>query len=408
MPRKRKEPELDSQAKTFIQGELKRLFQSEMKGDMSFGEKPTQSAAPISATSPGPLPMSLTAGGKLDKDPATQPQVAFTDNKHLAPLEPFDELARQQLGATPQGQALPPVFEKPSVVKDPTITMENYQEWGADNPSRFDETEGNPEGNPNPAGTDTGQGISRPLQLMPPESMRYAVQGAVPPNTLENPSEMTGQDVDPSKIGREPASLRAGSNVEAAPGDVVPPPERQMQSNVLFDMFNVVPPGFGLGSSNKLFVENEQRDEFIRYRGTYTPRMDNGPPTGIVPNPWQSQDAIPKTLVEGAIRDLHARVKAMEDTVKKAMKTATVGTLPTDVNDKPSSMGLPRRKSCLQPVHDNIQEWTPNVEPAGVFLNTRGFRHLHSAFNYPERTEVDKPNGGPVLRRRRALEVNLP
>jgi hypothetical protein len=302
-------------------------------------------------------------------DPAHESKEVFLDNKHLQPLEPFDEMVQQSLGPTAQGGALPQMpFNLPPVIPD-------------------DETQPTPEKD--------GEGVTPRAnnQLQP---------------SAADQSQLDGPMVDPPKVGREPGSLRAGSNLEAAPSDVIPPPKRQLQSHITFDMFNLVPPGYGLGAANKLFVENEQRDAYLRYQQGFVPRMDNGAPTGLYPAAWQLQDVMPQSLMIEAMMSLRHRLEAIEKTVNEARQTMNVETLPSDVNRQPSSQGLPRRVSPLQPVIDNVQPWTPNKEPAGMYLNPRGFRHLHSSFALPEMRELDARNSGPVLRKRRGLELNLP
>jgi len=205
----------------------------------------------------------------------------------------------------------------------------------------------------------------------------------------------------PAILEREQTILRAHFQ-EATANDVTPTPERQLQSDVMFDMFSVVPPGYGLGQRNKLFVENEQREAFLRFQNNFFPRADDGPPTGIVAAPWQLQDNIPKDVlgmwVNSDLQRHRAAIGAYNTVVGK-----TSGSLPGDVVTTASARGLPRPVSFLRPVITNNDPLLPVTEPAGVFLNARGFKHLYSPLSVPTAREVDIEGGGSHLRRRRAM-----
>jgi hypothetical protein len=74
-----------------------------------------------------------------------------------------------------------------------------------------------------------------------------------------------------------------------------------------------------------------------------------------------------------------------------------------------SSSGLPRdARSPFEPVIQNKAEWTPTVDPAGYLLGARGWKRPFSALRSPQEHETQRDNGGPHLRKRRALEVILP
>lgn len=196
---------------------------------------------------------------------------------------------------------------------------------------------------------------------------------------------------------------------EAEPADVIPSEKDQLTSDIIFDAFDEVAPGFGLGISNKLFVENELRERKLRHVDNFFPRPDPGVPTGVTPPPWQLQEVLPVSLVKSFFDKVETRMASMEKTIQNSLAIGkTVHTLPDEVRAVPSSKGLLRPASILEPVNNNIQRWLPTFDPAGVYLNQRGLRHLHSPWNHPYEAEEDSVNSGPTLRRRRSLAINLP
>ena len=81
----------------------------------------------------------------------------------------------------------------------------------------------------------------------------------------------------------------------------------------------------------------------------------------------------------------------------------SAGALPNDVNPMASSRGLLRPPSFLRAVIINNEPLLPVVEPAGVYLNARGFKHTYSPNNAPTQREIDLNGGGSHFRRRRAM-----
>lgn len=244
----------------------------------------------------------------------------------------------------------------------------------------------------------------------PPDSSTAPV---VPSNDavslVTGPDVQAGQDASQIPVHDSANPTLRTQYEEAEPSDIIPSAEEQLMGDIIFDTFNEVPPGFGLGTNNKLFVENEQRERKLRQVDNFFPRPDQGAPTGVLPPPWQLQEVLPVSLVQAFFSKVEDRIAAMEHSIASAMKVGnTVHALPAEVKAQPSSQGLPRQASVLTPVISNIQRWLPTVDPAGVFLNKRGLRHLHSPWNYPFEAEQDTVNSGPTLRRRRALAINLP
>jgi len=240
------------------------------------------------------------------------------------------------------------------------------------------------------------------------EGDRSATQSLVP--VLQ-----TGGDTTTANQPAE-ATLRAGYQLDPLANKVVPAPEKQIQSDVLFDMFSVVQPGFGKGADNKLVYENEARENAVRFQEPlFTPRFEHGgADIGIAqhvhPLRWQFQPNGVGAQIAAHVQSLEQRISNMNDLLIKATSVGRdVQTLPDVSNYTPSSQGLPRQQTnLLNPVIDNRARWNPVVEAPGYALNQRGMRHTHSPWSRPFNSEYDPMNSGPVLKKRRSLEVILP
>lgn len=212
------------------------------------------------------------------------------------------------------------------------------------------------------------------------------------------------------------ATLRPSFQLDPLATKIIPTPEKQIQSDVLFDMFSVVQPGFGKGVDNKLVYENEARENAIRFKQPmYLPRFEHGnADIGIAqhvhPVRWQFQPHGVDAELMQHMRDLNERMIKMQGLMAKATALgADPRTLPHVSNHHPSTQGLPRQQlNILRPVIDNRSRWNPVAEAPGFALNKRGLRHLHSPWMEPFHAEHDPMNSGPVLKKRRALELILP
>lgn len=212
------------------------------------------------------------------------------------------------------------------------------------------------------------------------------------------------------------ATLRSSFQLDPLANEVVPAPDKQIQSDVLFDMFSVVQPGFGKGVDNKLVYENEARENAIQFKEPmYLPRFEHGSADiGIAqhvnPLQWQFQPHGVGAQIAAHVKQLDAMRSDMNALLEKATAVgADPRTLPGVSNHHPSSQGLPRQQlNVLQPVIDNRSRWNPVIEAPGFALNKRGYRHLHSPWMQPFHAEHDPMNSGPHLKKRRSLEVILP
>jgi len=222
-----------------------------------------------------------------------------------------------------------------------------------------------------------------------------------------------GDSTDPTIRPEAEPSIRPQFALDSLANKVVPTPEKQIQSDVLFDMFSVVQPGFGLGSDNKLNYENDAREKEVHFKDPlYKPRseQDIGIAQHVHPLRWELQPNDTGGQILAHLAKLEQKMKGMKSLIRQATAVGADGAaLPDTTNVIASSKGLARHhKNVLEPVIHNRVPWQPVKEAPGYALNQRGFRHEHSPWGNPFQRETDRFNSGPVLKKRRALEVILP
>lgn len=193
--------------------------------------------------------------------------------------------------------------------------------------------------------------------------------------------------------------------------EVVPSARKQLQSDIAFDMFSVVRPGFGLGADNKLFVQQDIWEKKIQGMNPHTfPRgnggANGGPEGGLKPSPWPLQNVMTKGQV-GHLFDRVAKRTNSIANIARRTHTRTINALPDDIVGSGSAKGLKRKPSPLEPIYNHHEPWLPYNEQAGIFLNRRGFKHQYNPMRTPLRVERDPLNGMQTLNKRRALEVIL-
>jgi hypothetical protein len=113
---------------------------------------------------------------------------------------------------------------------------------------------------------------------------------------------------------------------EAGPGDLNLTKEKEIQSDIVFDMFSEVPSGYGEGASNKLFLQEVNREaKIVHQEPMFTPALWLGPLDMITPPPWQLQPVMDDDEV----------VAFME---RKRRKLDSLGTMVTRNGEKSSNV----------------------------------------------------------------------
>ena len=199
---------------------------------------------------------------------------------------------------------------------------------------------------------------------------------------------------------------------QATPEQVIAVSKQQLRSDIEFDMFSYVKPGFGNGPTNKLFNLQNARDAIvINDRSDMTPGQYLGPTDNIEPGPWQFQRVIPEKLWMGALGLKNNRLKLARSAADAYKDIGTSNLLGDDYGfgSKLSAKGLPRRGGCvLEPVIRNDMHWTNTSTPTGYELNRKRPRLGTDAQRYPEHLDsYTYAMGGPTTKRRRALGIVL-
>jgi len=225
---------------------------------------------------------------------------------------------------------------------------------------------------------------------------------------LEARLSQKGSDkiLDPVTYDHGRASLR--SQFLLGGEDAVRKTARErMEMDVQFDMFDFVPEGYGLGSHNKMFIQEQNHDRLIRYaEPMFEPRPKDG--SELTNDQFDPRLMNQMNNTNAYLIKQMNELSSMGETAKR-QKVASVNTLADDNNSIRSSKGLRGSgPSPFEPVIRTRSPWIPTTEPAGVDMR----RQLKSIFNTqrePQRhVEYNPHNGMPTLDRRNAMQIILP
>lgn len=205
--------------------------------------------------------------------------------------------------------------------------------------------------------------------------------------------------------------LRPEYGMEKA-GQVIPATRKQLESDIRFDMFDHVKPGFGEGMDNKLFLMQEARDKKIVYApDLHAPGQWIGPTAGVDVPPWQWQRVIPSDVIRNYQQETRSR--------EHAGTQLLLSTGPRSSNILGDDIGYPMPYSAcelkrnpyspFEPVIRTDMHWQHVKEPIGVKLNRKRMRLETDAQRYPRALDSSVVGqGGVNLPKRRSLEVILP
>lgn len=216
----------------------------------------------------------------------------------------------------------------------------------------------------------------------------------------------------PENVDRATDTLRPRYGM-LGPRDVIPSPIDQLRSDIAFDMFSFVQPGFGEGRDNKLFqYQNFTQDVVQNIGRKFLPRPDDGRLNYQHPMPFQWQPVQDVRKSARLIQNEEILIPKL-DALTRQLGEGSSAVLGRDVPEVPlaiSSQGLRRDIRCpLEPTIQNADNMQPTVDPAGYWLQNRGFRRLFSPWREPQTREVQTLSRPmPHYNKRRSLEVVLP
>ena len=198
---------------------------------------------------------------------------------------------------------------------------------------------------------------------------------------------------------------------EASIQSVIPSWQKQVESDIRFDMFDTVNPGFGEGADNKLYLMDQTREaRIVHMEPHFFPGDYIGAVNGFTVPPWQLQREMP----EQEVKKYSDRKR--QDVLDKAEVYNSMGGMSTNILGDDvgyayshSAGELKRRKlSPLEPVIRTDMDWQHVKGPTGVKLNKLSMRRVHDALRYPRNLQSSlMGDGGPTMDRRRSLEVIL-
>lgn len=206
-------------------------------------------------------------------------------------------------------------------------------------------------------------------------------------------------------------SMRPGYGM-AGSTDMIPGGRDQLLSDLEFDMFSIVQPGFGEGVTNKVFLQQEARDAKIVYHEPQYgyPRQWTGPTDGYTPLPWQWQDVMSNKDLDKEVQR-EATSMMLGNSMYQRYNRSGTNVLGDDTGYslKMSSKGLPHpSNSPFEPVYNNVHPWQPVYPPLGKDLKRKQMRREFDALRQPEHmTSNIAYEGGPTLSKRRALQIVL-
>jgi hypothetical protein len=164
----------------------------------------------------------------------------------------------------------------------------------------------------------------------------------------------------------------------------------QLRGDVEFDLFSVVKPGFGLGSTNTIYLDNEKKTQKVQYKDPlYVPRQWDGFEHGVVPPPVQFAPVMTRAQMVRGPRKLMKRMRDEENYYAAFPPAASNQVLPGDNMMVGSSTGLKTNNpSPLLPHIDTHYYWQKAQDPAGFKMQTRKFRKLYDPLRKPQSNSV--------------------
>lgn len=256
----------------------------------------------------------------------------------------------------------------------------------------------------------TSAGGDSALQL--PGSTTGSMEERAKPYTLDSEGKIQDDDPDKAYFNKKAKTAITIQGHEfddpintirpdyglAGAADVVPEPKKQTISDVMFDMFGVVPPGFGNGATNKLFLQQQSWEKFVKYGGKmFGPNTFDGPTCGVKPMPPQWTRLKSDAFIEQnrkSFNSLHDM--AINTAQRHSVTEQPAGALPIDygLNSTLSSKKLPRsRASVLMPVISNRAAFQPAFDPP-AFQRTEKRRKLFDPVRHPNMSASSYQNNG--------------
>jgi hypothetical protein len=150
--------------------------------------------------------------------------------------------------------------------------------------------------------------------------------------------------------------------------------KERFASNLQFELFSYVPPGFGNGIDNKLFRMDVNRKRLIEWDDPMNQhRAYDGPTCGVTPLPYQWQNDMTDENYSDAINMLASGPREVMKAKKGPIRSSLLG----EVFYQPSSKGLPQSHPTFLQKAINVTEKFHNpVTPCGAYLREPNIRNI--------------------------------
>jgi hypothetical protein len=218
--------------------------------------------------------------------------------------------------------------------------------------------------------------------------------------------------LDTETVDTATPSMRPQYGMEGASA-VVPSTAKQLASDLGFDMFSWVNRGYGNGSDNKLYLQQEAHEKLVRYAGDmYGPGAHPGPIGGIAPMPMGWAPVKPSKFINHTHRKFNRNNRLCMNLYNSAApQNGTALALPDDIGSPHmfSSQELPRKmNSPLEPVYNNYSVFQSVRDAAGMDRKSSTMaRSLHDPVRNPYNQPSDTQHGIPHLSRRLGMQEIL-
>ena len=204
----------------------------------------------------------------------------------------------------------------------------------------------------------------------------------------------------PAADGVSDARLQLRPNfIELGGASVRKTREDAILDELLWNSFDHVDPNGYLGERNKIYRDH-LRNEQLRYKAPLWCGSTFEPNHGIFPLNLALQTVRPPIVFKEGLRQ---KLKRCKRTIKsRSRKLQAKEILNGDLNIATPSSGLPHRKPTpFNFKNDNRFDLYPNKEPAGIYLNKRGFKSAlgDETWNFPfEKSKRQRGSGRRTTR----------
>jgi len=247
-----------------------------------------------------------------------------------------------------------------------------------------------------------------PKDEAPPPEPPKAFFGYLGSRNLENsdilnaPTNPRGDAITPAKgvVNARQDTLRPQYGI-ANPMDAIPSQREQIKSDIIFSDFSQVAPGFGLGVTNAMFLQEQKRDAKIVYAEPMSePRRDDGPTGTVLPPPFEWQPLISRSDRKQE-EEYTEKCEARKMLAVHLVGTGSLNILGDDYGQfrAISDKGLHRpADSPFEPIVMRPSVLEKLRVPAGQHLQYRDMRRLFDGLRHPEHwKETAAQSGGPTI-----------